>query len=161
MAPYDFDLPHPVLTKIGDTNTEPTFTTILVTHVELNANAASIYSTQGDGVHGHLAFTINIDDYKQSSIGGVAFQVPTAPTAFPAHKEKATDAEIAEDNRHHKALLAEFVLWHNADATLRNLLIAVVPTIFLAAIRNPVTGLGNVSCLSLLNHLHDVYGHIT
>jgi hypothetical protein len=45
MAPYDFDLPHHVMTKIGDTNTEPSFTTILVTHVELNANAASICST--------------------------------------------------------------------------------------------------------------------
>jgi hypothetical protein len=161
MAPYDFDLPHPVLTKIGDTNTEPTFATILVTHVELNANVASIYSTQGDGVHGHLALTINADDYKQRSIGDVAFQGPTAPPALPAHKYKATDAEIAEDNRRHKALLAEFVLWHTADAILRNLIIAAVPTIFLAAIHNPVTGFGNVYCLSLLNHLHDVYRNIT
>jgi hypothetical protein len=160
MAPYDFDLPHPVLTKIGNTNTEPTFATILVTHVELNANAASIYSTRGDGVHGHLALTINADDYKQRSIG-VTFQVPTAPPAFPAHKDKATDAEIAENNRQHKALLSEFFLCHNADTILRNLLIAAVPTIFLAAIRNPVTGFGNVSCLSLLNHLHDVYGNTT
>jgi hypothetical protein len=116
MAPYDFDLPHPVLTKIGDTNTEPTFATILVTHVELNANAASIYSTRGDGVYGHLSLTINADYYKQCSIGGVAFQVPTVPPAFPAHKDKATDAEIAEDNRQNNALIAEFVLWHNADA---------------------------------------------
>jgi hypothetical protein len=51
-----------VLTRIGDINTEPTFATILGTHVELNANAASIYSTLGDGVHGHLALTINATD---------------------------------------------------------------------------------------------------
>jgi hypothetical protein len=95
MAPYDFDLPHPVLTKTGDTNIGPTFATILVTHVELDANAALIYSTRGDGVHGHLALTINADDYKQRSIGGVAFQVPTTPPAFPAHKYKASNAEIA------------------------------------------------------------------
>jgi hypothetical protein len=79
----------------------------------------------------------------------------------PAHKDKATDAEIAEENRQHKALLAEFFLWHNADAILRYLLIAEVPIILLTAIRNPVTGFGNVSCMSLLNHLNDVYGHIT
>jgi hypothetical protein len=161
MAPHNFDLPHPVLMIIGHTNTEPTLANILVTHVEINANAASIYSTRGDGVHGHLAITINFVDYKQRSIGGVAFQVPTAHPAFPAHKDKATYAKIAEDNRQHKALLAEFVLWHNADSILRNILIAAVPTIFLAAMRNPVTGFGNVSCLSLLNHLHDVYRHIT
>jgi hypothetical protein len=161
IAPYDFDLPHPVLTKTGNTNTEPNFATILITHVEFNANAASIYSTRRDGVHGHLTLTINAEDYKQRSIGGVAFQVPTAPPAFPAHKDKATDTEIAENNRQHKALLVEFFLRHNADAILRNLVMASVPTIFLAAIRNPITGFGNVSCLSLLNHLHDVYGHIT
>jgi hypothetical protein len=62
-----------VLTRIGDNNTEPTFATILVTHVELNANAASIYSARGGGVHGHLALTINAADYKQPSIGGVDF----------------------------------------------------------------------------------------
>jgi hypothetical protein len=47
MAPTNatsFDFPHPVLTKIDDLNTEPTFASILVAHVELNANAASIYS---------------------------------------------------------------------------------------------------------------------
>jgi hypothetical protein len=139
----------------------PTFATILVTHVELNSNASSIYSTRGDGVHGHLDLTINPADYKQRSIGGVAFQVPTAPPAFPVHKDKATDAEIAEENRQHKALLSEFFLWHNVDAILRNLLIIAVPTIFLAAVRNPVTGFSNVSCMSLLNHIHDIYGHIT
>jgi hypothetical protein len=84
MAPYDFDLPHPVLTKIGDTNTEPTFATILVTHVELNANAASIYSTQGDGLHGHLALTINADNYKQHSIGGVALRSKYPPPLQPS-----------------------------------------------------------------------------
>jgi hypothetical protein len=33
MSPHDFDLPHPVLARIGETNTEPTFTNILVTNV--------------------------------------------------------------------------------------------------------------------------------
>jgi hypothetical protein len=160
MSPHDFDLPHPVLTTIGDNNTDPTFATILIAHVKLNANAASIYSTRGDGVHGHLALTINTD-YKQRSIGGVDFQVPTTPPAFPSYKDKATDAEIAEDNHQHKALLVEFVLWHNVDAILRNLLIAAVPAIFLAAKRSPVTGFGNVLRMSLLTHLHDAYECIT
>jgi hypothetical protein len=160
MTPHDFDLPHPVLTRIGDDNTEPTFATILITHIELNANAASIYSTRGDGVHGHLALAINVDDYKQRSIGGVDFQVPTAPPSFTAHKVKSANAEIVEDNCQHEALLAEFILWHKG-ATLHNLLIAAVPAIFLAAKRNPVTGFGDVSCLFLLSHLCDVYGCTT
>jgi hypothetical protein len=37
-----FELSHPVLTKIGHANTEPTFTTSLITHLKLNANSASV-----------------------------------------------------------------------------------------------------------------------
>jgi hypothetical protein len=142
-------------------NMEPNFATILTTHVELNANDVAIYSARGDGVHGHLTLTSNTDDYKLRSIGGVAFEVPNPPSSFPTHKDKATDAEISEDNRQHKALLAEFVWWHNAEALLRNLLIAAVPSIFQASKRNPITGFGNVTCLALLTHLHGVYGRIT
>jgi hypothetical protein len=62
MAPIDalsFDFPHPVLTKIVDNNTEPTFPSIIVAHVKLDANAASIYSARGDGLRGHIALTID------------------------------------------------------------------------------------------------------
>jgi hypothetical protein len=51
---HSYDLPHPILTKIGDSNTEPTFASILITHIELNDNAASVYSARGDGLLGHL-----------------------------------------------------------------------------------------------------------
>jgi hypothetical protein len=74
-----FDFPHPVLTKIGDNNTEPTFASILVAHVELNANAASIYSARGDGLQGHLALTITVNDYIECSLGNKPFEPPTAP----------------------------------------------------------------------------------
>jgi hypothetical protein len=52
MLPHDatsFDLPLPVLARIGQAKTEPTFAIILVTHIALNANAASVYSARGDG----------------------------------------------------------------------------------------------------------------
>jgi hypothetical protein len=76
MAPYcasSFNFPHPVLTKIGDLNTEPTFASILVAHVELNANAVSIYSARGDGLQGHLALTIDANDYVKRSLGNKPF----------------------------------------------------------------------------------------
>jgi hypothetical protein len=44
---------------------------------------------------------------------------------------------------------------------LCNLLIAAVPSIFIAAKKNPVTGFGNVTCLELLTHLHNNYEKIT
>jgi hypothetical protein len=117
MAPIDaasFDFPHPVLTKIGDLNTELTFTSILIAHVELNANAASIYSARGDGLQGHLAPTIDANDYVKRSLGNTPVEPPTAPSAFPSHSESASDAQIAETNRQHKAKKEEFILFHNA-----------------------------------------------
>jgi hypothetical protein len=110
-----FDFPHPVLTKIGDNNTEPTFASIPIAHVELNANVASIYSARGGGLHGHLALTIAANDYIERSLGNKPFEPPTAPPAFPSHSDTASDAQIAETNRQHKAKKEEFILYHNAD----------------------------------------------
>jgi hypothetical protein len=99
-----FNLPHPFLTKIGDANTEPTFTSILITHIKLNANAASVYSTRGDGLLGHLALIVNSKDYKSRSKGNLDFDPPINPPASPTHKHNATKAEIAENNSKHTAL---------------------------------------------------------
>jgi hypothetical protein len=158
---HSYDLPHPILTTIDDANTEPTFASILITHIELNANTASVYSARGGGLLGHLALTINSVDYKSRSKGNVDFDPPINPPASPTHKDNATEAEIVDDNRKHTALRREFVQWHNVDAVLRNLLIAAGPGIFLATMKNPATGFGNVTCLKLLTHLHNNYGNIT
>jgi hypothetical protein len=160
MAPIDassFDFPHPVLTKIGDNSTEPTFTSILVAHVELNANAASIYSARGDGLQGHLALTIGVNDYIKRSIGNKPFLPPTAPLAVPTHLATASSAQIAETNRQHKSQKEDFILFHNADTALCNLLIAAVPTIFLVDQQYPMTGFGNKTVLQLPSHLHSTF----
>jgi hypothetical protein len=164
IPPHDansFKLPHPVLTKIGDSNMEPTFATILVTHINLNANAASVYSMRGNRLLDHLTLTIKAVDYESRSKGNMPSVKPVNPPTVPPHKDGATEAEIAEDNRQHKALRLEFMRWHNVDALLRNMLIAAVPSIFIAAKKNPVTGFRNVACLELLSILHDNYGKIT
>jgi hypothetical protein len=53
------NFPFPFVTMIGRITAYPTFTLILTTHEELNANASSIFSSQGDGIHGLLVFTIS------------------------------------------------------------------------------------------------------
>jgi hypothetical protein len=164
MAPIDassFDFPHPVLTKIGDNNTEPTFASILVAHIELNTNVASIYSARGDGLQGHLALTIDANDYIKRSIGNKACLPPTAPPAFPTHSTTASNAQIAETNRQHKSQKEECILFHNADTALHNLLIAAMPPIFLADQRDPVTGVGNKTVLQLISYLHTTIGSIS
>jgi hypothetical protein len=164
MAPIDvssFDFPHPVLTKIGDNNTLPTFTSILVAHVEINANAASIYSARGDGLQGHLSLTIDATEYIKHRIGNKPFDPPMTPPAITTHLTTASDAQIAETNRQHKIQKEKFILFHNADTALHNLLIAAVPPIFIVEKRDPMTGRGNETVLQLLTYLHTTFGSIS
>jgi hypothetical protein len=164
MAPIDassFDFPHPIFTKIGDNNTEPTFTLILVVYLELNTNSASVYSTRGDGLQHHLSLTIDDKDYIERIIGNKPFDLPTAPPAPPTHLTTASDAHIAETNHQHKVQKEEFILFHNADTALGNLLIAAVLPMFLADQRDPMTGFGNRTVLQLLTYLHTTFGSIS
>jgi hypothetical protein len=100
------NVPYPILTELGTTNTDHTFETLQVVQVQLNANAASIHSERGDGANGHLALMITLADYTHRSINHVAFTPPTNPPAIPAQAVDATAAQIDEDNR------ARFRQWH-------------------------------------------------
>jgi hypothetical protein len=147
------NFPYLVHTALGTTNTDPTFETLQVVQVQLNANAASIHSDRGDGVNRHLSLTITPTNH-------VAFAPPTNPPAVSAHADDATSSQIAEDNRAHAQQWHEFNHYHNVDKTLSNQLIAAVSTIYIAALRDPVTMFGNTTTMELLAHLHDTYGGI-
>jgi hypothetical protein len=84
-----------------------------------------------------------------------------APPSFPTYLTTTSDAQIAETNRQHKIKKEEFILFHNADTALRNLLIAEVPPFFLADQRDPMTGFGNKTVLKLLTYLHTTFGSIS
>jgi hypothetical protein len=71
------NFPYPVLTELGTTKTDPTFVTLQVVHVELNANYSSVHSNRGDGLHGYLALTVNMDGCVIHSVDNVAFDTPT------------------------------------------------------------------------------------
>jgi hypothetical protein len=52
------------------------------------------------------------------------------------------------------------MLYTNIDKALRNQLQAAVPKVYISAILDPIIGIGNTTCLTLLTHLHDTYGTI-
>jgi hypothetical protein len=116
---------------------------------------------RGDGPLGHLALTIDANDYAKRSIGNKPFLPPTAPPTVPTHLTTASDKQTAETNRQHKVQKEEFILFHNANTALHNLLIAAVPPIFLADQRDPMTGFGNKTVLQLLTYLHTTFGSIS
>jgi hypothetical protein len=129
--------------------------------VQLNVNTASIHSNRGDGFNDHLTLMITLDNYALRSINHIVFTPPTNTSTVPAHTADDTAAQIDEDNTAHAHQHHDFNHYHNAEKTLHNQLIAAVPTIYIAALHDPVITFGNTTSLELLTHLHDTYGGIT
>jgi hypothetical protein len=156
------NFPDPVPTALGTTNTDPTFETLQVVQVQLNANTASIHSNRGDDVNGHLTLTITPADYYALRIlNHIPFTPSMNPPSVPAHAAAATATQIAKDNRAHAHQRQEFNHYRDVDKTLRNQLIVAMPMIYIVALCNPVIAFGNKTTLKLLSHLHDIHGGIT
>jgi hypothetical protein len=112
--------PYPVLTTLGNSNTDPYFATLQVVHQELNANAASIHTLRGDGISGHHILTITATAHTARGVGNKVFTVPPCPTEKVTHAQPATTFTISEENRLHTEARREFMLYSNIDKALRN-----------------------------------------
>jgi hypothetical protein len=53
------------------------------------------------------------------------------------------------------------MFYSNVEKSLRNQRQATVSEVYISAILDPIIGIGNTTCLTLLTHLHDIYGTIT
>jgi hypothetical protein len=95
-SPFVFATPH--LTKIDG---KPTNQSLQLLQREINDDAMSIPSQQGDGIHGHLQFVIS--DAAYLAIATVPFIIPAHPGNAPIHQPNATAAQITETNRQYAA----------------------------------------------------------
>ena len=92
------NFPHPTLPPLTE---RPTYESIAELHLMLNANAASLPSTRGDGIHGLLILTVSDAVYLTTT--GMAFIPPTNPGIHPQLNNTTTAAQIAHANREHAA----------------------------------------------------------
>ena len=108
------DFPHPTVDPILGLST---YATIKELHVQLNANAASIFTNLGDGQHGY--FRLTVSDAQFSSVSAVPFVAPVNPGATVTYPLNATSARIRQaDDAHDKAyrLFKDYTL---ADKVLK------------------------------------------
>ena len=153
--------PIPVLTPIATITSPPTYATIRLAQTQLNSNATTVPSHEGDGIHGHLALTLKPAAYLLRS-GGIPFIAPVNGPRQPVHPVPAgTAAQIAEINRVFYDNQATFRTYMETDKALRNQLIAAIPADYLRGLADPELGLGSVTCLTILSHLWDTWGAIT
>jgi hypothetical protein len=95
------NLPHPILTSIYDSLSDPTFTTIYVIQLQLNTSAASIHSNEGDSHHGRLTFTIPTTKYNTLSAWHFPLAVPINPSMQATNPAISTSTNISEINCQH------------------------------------------------------------
>jgi hypothetical protein len=152
------NFPFPVLTKFASTLAPPTYDTIQVLQRELNANAMSVYSADGGGLHGHLTLTVTPARYLQ--VANVAFPVPVPPPVIPVIPA-APAAAITEAVRAHTEALRTFKLYHDTDKALVRSIIDATPATYIEALSDTDFGYANVTTLQLLTHLRDTYGALT
>jgi hypothetical protein len=149
------NFPFPELTKIRTTLAPPTYATNQVLQGELNANAMSVYSAGGGGLHGHLTLTVTPACYLQ--IAQVAFPVPAPPPVIPV----LPAAAIAEAVRAHSEAQRTFKLYHDINKALLRSIIKATPATYIDALSDSKFGFTNVTTLQLLTHLRDTYGALT
>jgi hypothetical protein len=144
--------PHPTIPAVIGI---PTYEPITEVNLQLNANAASVHSNLGDGVHGLLTLTINPAVY--NTLSAIVFITPGAQPIVPAG---ATVAQIngltcqhIEANRIWKEFLA-------TDKALKQQLLAVVNDMYYRTLHNRITGYANATTLHILTHLYATYSNI-
>lgn len=139
-ATFFQNFPTPVLTPTATLTCPPTFQSLQLVQKELNANATSVYSNRGGGLHGHLTLTIPAPAYL--ALAGVAFLVPAVPGPTPDMPAGATQFQIAEAIRQHTENNKAFQRYHDVDKALRKLLIAATPAIYIELLSDPDYGFG-------------------
>ena len=152
--------PNPILSPIATVTTPPTYATLRLAQTQLNANATTVPSYAGDGIHGHLALTLSPSAYLVIS-GGLPFLAPVNGPINPVHPPGATAAQISEINRIFYDNQTTFRTDQETDKALRNQILLAVPADYLRELSDPELGLGSVSCLQILTHLWTTWGAIT
>ena len=152
-------VPNPVLTKIIGC---PTYRTIHIIHMELNANATTVpsnLSNHGNGTLGHLRLVVNATTYSTRS-GGTVFVEPANPGTQAPRANGATQIQITEDNRRYDRDTIEYALYNSTGDILKHQLLQAVEDVYTKALKERDMGYGRVPVLSLLEHLDTHYGTI-
>jgi hypothetical protein len=153
------NFPFPVLSPFASETTQPNHATLQVLQRELNANAMSVHSNDGGGLHGHLTLTVTAAKYL--TVAGVAFPAPVAPPANAVIPVGATAAIIGDTVRQHQEDCRFFQRYHDTDKALVRAIIAATPITYIEALSDVDFGFATVTTLQMMIHLTNTYGSMT
>jgi hypothetical protein len=137
----------------------PNYATIADIHLKLNANAASVFSSLGDGAQGLLSLTVS--DAIYNSISDVPFVTPINPGPQPVIPGAATGNQITAITRAHNENHRIWKEYLATDKALKQQLLAAVHESYYRTLRHRITGFANTTTRQLLDHLYATYGNLT
>lgn len=156
--------PYPTLTPVVPEGSHyPTYATLRRLQQEINANAMTIHSHRGGGLHGHLVLTVTPAVYLALP-GSAAFAPPAFVQETRATTATARAAPAASSLNNHEVLKEakqQFATYNAAQKVLRAQLLVAVPESLISSLRDATFAFSNVTCLAILTHLWGRYGKIS
>jgi hypothetical protein len=148
---------HKLLTKIHG---KPTYyPTLQLLHTELKANAASVPSTLGGGLHGHLGLILT--DIAYATIQPAhPWVTPPNPGPF-APPAGGTAAQLEAARAVWTESHQQFELCQATEKALIAQVVDAIDAIYLRALLNRATGQYSTSIRDVMTHLFSTYGQLT
>ncbi|GKY90695.1 hypothetical protein MPSEU_000042900 [Mayamaea pseudoterrestris] len=144
------------LTVLGSTGTI-TFDEALQFDKELLQNARSVTSQYGNGNVGHIHQVVTPAEYAARS--PIVYEAVAFPQLIIA--PGATGPQIAQANREYSAALSAFNKNNLVATALISQVTKAIPSIYLQALEDPVTGMEEVTIFQLRQHIKIEYGTAT
>ena len=147
---------HKVLTRI---NGQPTYESLKTLTTEIKANAASVPSTLGGGLYGHLGLVVSDEKYAQ-----LAHTVPWINPGHPgpfAPPVGATGPQIEAAKDVWRELKFSCELYQATEKALIAQIVDSIEPIYLRALLNRTTGQYAANLRAVLVHLFATNGKIT
>ena len=143
----------PIIPKIGG---EPTREGLVELHQLVSGNVASVLPNLGGGRHRYLTLPITSEDYKSQT--GFSFVLPHNPGNYPPTIGNSQDQTLGTENfQQNQALFQKYTA---ADRALKKQIITTVEPFLLYPLVDHLTGFGQVSARTMIQHLFLSYGTI-
>ena len=120
---------------------------------ELLAIAASISTTLGDGLHGHVEMLLDDAKYQAFLNGGAVFRAPTNPAAYPTTVDQNNAVVRAWQVAKHKQQMIEFETYLCISQTLWNKIEQAIDLELLEAIWSPTLAFTTLTQKEMIKHL--------
>ena len=148
--------PHPIIRPFTD---KPTYFNLLRLREKLVENAATVPSPLGGGQHEHSGLILSDATYHRDT--GFNFVRPVFPGVVPAVTAATTVANARIVRDQHESDLWVFTTCTAVENAIRNLIVSVIPAVFLEPMKLPITGLATIVVRDIFGELLTSHGKIT